>query len=94
MSTIPTVDQAAAQVAARDADPYDTPELRAARAFEPLLDDAYRRAGLHRRTPQDVARDLAASRRRAAEADMRAAERETDLALAYALARTGRTGAL
>ncbi len=79
MSTIPL----AADVADREP---DTPELRAARAFEPLLDDAYARAGLHRRTPQDVAADLAAQRRRAAEADVRAAERETDLALAYACA--------
>ncbi len=84
MSMIPTVDEAAAQVAAADADHIDSPELRAARAFEPLLDDAYARAGLHRRTPQDVAADMAAVRHRAAEADARAAERQTDLVLAYA----------
>ncbi|MGY1985445.1 hypothetical protein ACI792_04405 [Blastococcus sp. SYSU DS0669] len=85
MSTIPTVDQAAAQVAAAES-ADDTVELRAARALEPLLDDAYTRAGLHRRTPQDVARYLAVSRARAAEAEQRAASRDANLAVAYARA--------
>ncbi|MGY1607273.1 hypothetical protein [Geodermatophilus sp. SYSU D00700] len=71
-----------------------TPELRAAAALEPLLDDAYRLAGLHRRTPADVAADYAASRQRAAEVEQRVTAREYDLALAYALAQTGRTGAV
>ncbi len=90
--SIPTVDQAAAQVAAADA-AIDTPELRAARALEPLLDEAYARIGHRRRTPEDVARDLAASRARAAELDSRTTARASDVALAYAvaMARTGRT---
>lgn len=93
MRTIPTVDQAAAQVAAAEA-AADTPELRAAAALEPLLTDAYERIGHRRRTPQDVARDLAAARQRSEEAERRTTARASDLALAYALARTGRTGAL
>ncbi len=64
----------------------DTPEARAASVLEPLLDDAYRLAGLHRRTPEDVRQDLAASRARAAEADRRTAARGIDLSLAYARA--------
>lgn len=68
------------------ADDTDSPELRAQRAIEPLFADAHRRAGLHLRTPQDVAADQAAARQRAAEAEARAAGRETNLALAYARA--------
>jgi hypothetical protein len=81
-------------VTAADADNIDSPELRAARAFEPLLDDAYRLAGLHRRTPEDVARDLAASRARAEEAVQRSAANERAVVLGYAVAMSGRTGAL
>ncbi len=85
MSTIPTVDQAAAQVAAAES-AIDTPELRAAAALEPLLTEAYERIGHRRRTPQDVARDLAATRQRSEEAERRAAGRDIDLRLAYARA--------
>ncbi len=85
MTNIPLVDEAAAQVAAADA-ASDTAELRAARMLDPLLTDAYALIGQRRRTPADVAADLAAQRRRAAEADARAAERQTDMALAYARA--------
>ncbi|SET33256.1 hypothetical protein [Geodermatophilus poikilotrophus] len=84
MRTIPTVDEAAAL--ARPQDDIDSPELRAQRAIEPLFVDAHRRAGLHLRTPQDVAADLAAARQRSEEAERRAAERDIDLRLAYARA--------
>ncbi len=72
----------------------DTAELRAAAALEPELDAAYARAGLHRRTPADVAADYAASRQRSDETSQRTAVNERAVALAYALAQSGRTGAL
>ncbi len=71
-------------------DDADTPELRAQRAIEPLFVDAHRRAGLHLRTPEDVARDMAAARQRSAEAEQRSAERQTNLALAHAHALSAR----
>ncbi len=50
--------------------------------------------GLHRRTPADVAADYAASRQRSDETSQRTAVNERAVALAYALAQSGRTGAL
>ncbi|GAB4083019.1 hypothetical protein GCU67_08110 [Modestobacter muralis] len=91
MSAIPTVDQAAAQAAAESA--TDSPELRAARAFEPLLTDAYRLAGLHRRTAQDVAADVAAARQQSAAAERRDLGRRAQMAAEYAVA-LSRAGAV
>jgi hypothetical protein len=83
VSTIPTVDQAAAQLAAEAAD-TDSPELRAQRAIEPLFVDAHRRAGLHLRTPEEVARDLAADRERAEAVALRQAHRQAEVSASYA----------
>ncbi len=87
MSTIPLAGDVT------DREP-DIPELRYAAALDPLLTDAYRLAGLHRRTPADVAADLAAQRRRANEAAQRSAANERAVVLGYAVAMSGRTGAL
>lgn len=84
MSTIPLVDEVGDPAAL--ASVYEVPEVRAARAAQPLYEDALHRAGMPVRTAADVAVEAAAVRQRAEQTARRNAAHRAEIAAAAASA--------